>query len=115
VRRATLITIAIAFAGGCVGLYYSVWVAWEALILHRPKYPVPEFSWICLSYHGWLLAAPVPFLVWLVIALRKGGPSTDHVTLFAAVASLVFVAVFFVATIAVVLPWAARVDFLGTK
>jgi hypothetical protein len=113
-RKVTLITVAVALISGCFGLFLLLHLGLAALKNHYPKdYPVPEFTWFCLSHRAWLLAAPVPFVTWLALALRKGTPDSDCAGLFAAVAALYFVALGFMVAIALVLPWAAIIDFLG--
>ena len=114
-RKAAVIVIALTFTGSCVGLWFLSWVGSEALKIHRSGYAVPELTWFVLSNRNGLFLIPLPFLAWCIATFRGLGPTSDHVTLFAAVTAFVFLGLFFVVVIGLFLPLIAIVDFLDPK
>jgi hypothetical protein len=108
-NRTTNILIVVAFAIGCLGLWWFI-SEFYAIFLWQFKGVLPAYTRLFIEWRFLLLLFPIPFLLFSGIALFKKPPTTEGNLLLLGIIAVLFLFLFFSTASVLMLPWIVSIE-----
>ena len=103
-QRTTYSLFTVAFAIGCFGLWLVLNLS-ESIYPLRTSGSLPGFTHYILANKLFLLAIPLPFLVFSPVFLFKRKPTPEINLFYLGILVVMYSILFLIVTVAVLLPW----------